>query len=518
MFAINTILIIFHSKKNTILKINIIQHHSDINATLVVPVFQTENNQNLHKIAEFSAISEKFIQQDFKAHAKQSLILYPQVTPQAQRLILVGLGENPDFKTIQNTFRSFLFKHKKSLGTPLVFDLKNLFELPENQDVSFHKMVDALSSAWVLAQYDLGKLKTDRKPEDTQFPEELTILVPETELENAQNAQNQGKIIAQAKLLVMELIDMPPNKIDAQTLAQAAQESGKKYNYSVRILHQKEIEENKLFALLAVNQGSTIPPTFTIAEYKPVSSENTKLPVIVLVGKGITYDTGGLSIKQSAGMYMMKCDMGGGATVFGVVEAVARLGLPVHLIGIVPATDNNVDAKSMRPSDVIDSHAGLRIEIVDTDAEGRLILADGVSYATKTYSPDILIDIATLTGASIISLGYEAAALCSNNDELAQQLSEAGDKTGDKVWRLPAWKAYRKMLDSDVADIKNYAGVPSAGTIVAAKFVEAFTHKHPKWGHLDIAAMAFGDSEYAKGKSATGYGVRLLVEYISTLN
>jgi leucyl aminopeptidase len=235
-----------------------------------------------------------------------------------------------------------------------------------------------------------------------------------------------------------------------------------------------------------------------------------------LAGKGVTFDTGGISLKNSANLHYLKCDMAGGAAVIGTLEGAARLRLPVHLIGIVPATDNKPDGSALNPGDVINTYARITVEVEDTDAEGRLILADGLAYLKKHFNPDVMIDLATLTGASVISLGTAAAALFTNDDNLAGKLSAAADKTGEKVWRFPLWDEYNKVIDSTIADVKNYGG-PPAGAITAAKFLEKFIDGHPAWAHLDIAGVAFTDSDFAKGKSSTAYGVRLLLEYLSEI-
>ena len=217
-------------------------------------------------------------------------------------------------------------------------------------------------------------------------------------------------------------------------------------------------------------------------------------------------------------MHNMKSDMGGAAAVLGTMEAVARMQLPIHLIAVVPSTENCVDGAGTKPSDVFGSYSGKNIEMIDTDAEGRLILADGLSYIVKNYHPEILIDLATLTGSIIATLGHAAAGMFTNNDKLAEELYRTGSACGERVWRLPLWDQYKDDLNSDIADIKNLSGKPFAGAITAAKFLEAFTDKHASWVHLDIAGMAFSDSEFATMKSGTAYGVRLLTDFIESLN
>ena len=213
----------------------------------------------------------------------------------------------------------------------------------------------------------------------------------------------------------------------------------------------------------------------------------------------------------------MKSDMGGAAAVLGTVEVAAKLKLPIHLIGIVPATENSMDSRSTKPGDVITSYSGKTIEIIDTDAEGRVILADGLGYMVRHYQPDVLIDLATLTGSVIAALGVHAAGMFTQNDELASQLTQAADQTGERLWRLPLWDVYKEDIKSDVADVKNFSGKPLAGSISAAKFLEVFTENHPAWAHLDIAGMAFADTEFGSQKNATGFGIRLLIAYLRAL-
>jgi leucyl aminopeptidase len=299
-------------------------------------------------------------------------------------------------------------------------------------------------------------------------------------------------------------------------LARWSVASGEKLGYKVNaVLGREAITDLGCHALLAVNKGSEEPPAFIIMEYKP--KKKGKYPTIGLVGKGVTFDTGGVSIKPSTNMHNMKSDMGGAAAVFGTMEVAAKLQLPVHLIGIVPSTENCVDGASTKPSEVFNSYLGKTIEMIDTDAEGRLILADGLAYINKNFTPDTIIDLATLTGSCIATLGYAAAGMFTNNDDLAADLYKVGQVCGEKVWRLPLWDAYKDDLTSDVADVRNFSGKPVAGAITAAKFLEVFVEQHPSWVHLDIAGVAFTDGEFAHMKSGTAYGVRLLTEYIKSV-
>jgi leucyl aminopeptidase len=324
-------------------------------------------------------------------------------------------------------------------------------------------------------------------------------------------AVRRGFAIADTQMRIMDLVNAPSNYKTAGHLAAWAEASAQAFGYEARVLFKSAIEELGLHALLAVNRGSEEPPAFIILEYR--GADSPERPTI-LVGKGVTFDTGGLSIKPSANLHLMKSDMGGAAAVLGTLEAAARLKLPVNLVGLVPATDNAVDARSIKPGDVIGSYAGKTIEVIDTDAEGRLILADALAYANKHYDPARLIDLATLTGSSVRTLGYAAGALFTNDEELAAQLYAAGQDCGEKLWRLPLWEDYAGDLHSDVADLANYSGKPVAGAINAGKFLEAFTSEHPHWAHMDIAGVALKQDKFAKGRAATGFGVRLLLTFL----
>lgn len=309
----------------------------------------------------------------------------------------------------------------------------------------------------------------------------------------------------------MDLVNAPANKKRPQDLAAWARESGRKFGYDVRVFDKTECERQGFHAFLAVNRGSEDPARFIIQEYKGAESKEGP---IVLVGKGVTFDTGGVSIKGSTNLHLMKSDMGGAAAVFGTIELAARLKLPVHVIGLVPATDNSVDALSYKPSDVIRSHSGKSIEIIDTDAEGRLVMCDALSYAVTELNPSTLIDVATLTGSAVRTFGYECAALMSKNEELVTELRQAGNTSGERCWPLPMWDEYKGGLNSDIADIKNYSGRPINGAIDAAKFLEFFTQDHQRFAHLDIAGVALKAGPFSKDRMATGFGVRLLTAWL----
>ncbi len=330
----------------------------------------------------------------------------------------------------------------------------------------------------------------------------------------AQQAQQLARAYAQAdtQMRCMDLLNAPANKKRPEDLAAWALDSAQRFGYQVQVLDKAACLQEGLHALLAVNRGSEAPPRFIIQTYK---GANAPEQPVVLVGKGVTFDTGGISIKPSTNLHLMKSDMGGAAAVFGTLEAAARLALPLYLIGLVPATDNCVDAAAYQPSDVINSHSGKTIEIIDTDAEGRLLLADALSYAVTHYKPSILIDLATLTGSAVRTFGYLCAALFTQNEALSEALRKAGDATDERLWPLPMWEEYLGNLKSDVADIKNFSGQLTAGAIDAAVFLRSFTREHPAYAHLDIAGVAMKASPYASDRMATGFGIGLLLHFLS---
>ena len=445
------------------------------------------------------------LQRDFKAEAREVLTLY---SPDGSKTYLIGVGADPQEMDWLKTIRKFIFDQKQKLPTQLGIDL-TAFDGDIVEPV-------LLGVRW--GGYDLKLYQTDKPEEPVFFSDagELVVHVSDSQLATAQAALNRAEAIAHTHRQMLDLMNAPANYKTPQTLADWAVSSANQHGYSVTVLDEDELEKQKLGALLSVSKGSEVPPVLIVAEYKPDGA--TDVPTVGLVGKGVTFDTGGLSIKPSTSMHLMKSDMGGAAAVLGTLEVVAKLKLPVHLIGIVPATENSVDSRSTKPGDVITSYSGKTIEIIDTDAEGRVILADGLGYMVRHFQPDVLIDLATLTGSVIAALGMHAGGMFTQNDVLASQLSQAADQSGERLWRMPLWDAYKEDIKSDVADVKNFSGKPVAGSISAAKFLEVFTENHPAWAHLDIAGMAFADSEFGLQKNATGFGIRLLIAYLRLIS
>ncbi|MFK7776088.1 MAG: M17 family metallopeptidase [Saprospiraceae bacterium] len=463
-------------------------------ANIIVLPFYKEK-VDFQKIAALSGIET---QPDFTGNFKETLIIYHPTL--SRKIFLLGLGKKEDVAKGHDAFRSLAFRHHSKWENILAIELN-------------HLSVEIAGQAMLglgLAQYNIGFQKSETPTPSHFLSNKVNLEIIHGD-STAKTFAKEGLLTAETMKSMMQLVDSPANIKTPEFIGKYAINSAKENGFDVKVLNKKDLIEENLHTVLAVGRGSQHDPVLIQMEYKsPDVNPNT--PMIGLVGKGITFDSGGVSIKGATNMHYMKSDMGGAAAVIGAIELAAKLKLPIHVIGIVPSAENSVDANSILPSDVIQSHSGKTIEIIDTDAEGRLILADGLSYIQKYFSPEIIIDIATLTGSAVRTFGTNAGALFSNDDELANVLLTSSQATFERLWRLPLWSDYENDIHSDVADIRNFSGRPVAGAITAAKFLEFFVKDHPKWAHLDVAGMSFGDSEYAKMKSAKGFGVRLLVE------
>jgi leucyl aminopeptidase len=428
---------------------------------------------------------------DFEAEFGTYLTHYSN---DGQKIYLLGLGEDKHSSKIEEAFRSLTFETKKYWTKGISVDVNALNEA---------EVIKACIGV-KLADYVIGSQKS--KQEDAQ---ELEVCFVSDKDVSA--LVNEGYDTGETINRIKSIVDAPPNIKTPEYLGQWAKTSAEKYNYSCEVLDEAELEKQGFKALLSVGQASVHKPVAIVTQYNP---KGTSTVDFALVGKGITFDSGGLSIKPSTNLHYMKSDMGGASVVLGVVELVAKLKLNINIVGIVVSAENAVGSNAYRPGDVIGSHSGKTIEIIDTDAEGRLALADGISYVIDNYKPEYLLDVATLTGSVVRTFGYSAAGLFTNNTDIANAMETAGYKVHERVWRLPMFEDYEEDLQSDVADIRNFSGKPIAGAINAAKFLEAFTKDHKNWLHLDIAGVAFGSSKYAKMKSASGYGIQLLTTFV----
>lgn len=438
-----------------------------------------------------------------KDHLKDHGDFITTVDSKKGKVIFIKVDEKKCQSDACKSIRQFIIKNRALLGS------KVTVVLPEGNGELTDKWTRVVVSAAMLSSNNLGKYKF--KPNGLPKLEEVNIFSG-GEYSISEEVLNEEKTISTVQLAMMDLINTPSNIKTPEFIADSTLHSGKKHGFKVEVFTEKEIKKHKLSALQSVSEGSKNDPRFLILHYTPKNKKGVK--TLGLVGKGVTFDTGGISIKSSNNMHFMKSDMSGAALVIGFTELCARLQLPIEIITTVPLTENMVDGNSTRPGDVIGSYIGKSIEIIDTDAEGRIILADGLGYLTKNYKTDILIDFATLTGSVIQTLGYQVAGLFSNNDDLADQLFNSGKQSNDKCWRLPIWENYQDDLKSDVADIKNFSGKPIAGAITAALFLKEFIGDHPQWAHLDIAGVSFTDNEYGTMRNATGYGLQLLLDFV----
>lgn len=482
---------LFFKKKNMIISA---QEPLNPKLDLILPLHKDQ--LNFEVLNEFTQ-QKKF---DFVGDFSEILMFYGT---QGQRIYLLGLGNEKHTSRQSEAFRSLFFNHKKNWSGNVQMDCRHL-EPNEIQQAAL---------GFGLSEYQIGTYKHEptHRTREQQEPGDLIFITnKEITPEISEGTQTADTINS-----IKTLVDAPANIKTPQHLSEWSIQSANRYGYDCKVLDLQDLEKEGLKAVIAVGQGSVNEPRFIINSYLPNDNGTVDLG---LVGKGITFDSGGVSIKGSTNLHYMKSDMGGAAAVLGAVELAAKLKLNINVIGIVAAAENAVDAKSYRPSDVIESYSGKTIEIIDTDAEGRLVLADGLSYMIRNYQPKQLIDVATLTGSVVRTLGYSAGGMFTNNDEMAQRMTEVGNSNHERVWRLPLFDDFAEELHSDIADIRNFSGKPIAGAITAAKFLEAFTEEHTAWMHLDIAGVAFGSNLYAKMKSSHGFGVRLLKDFMKTYN
>ena len=381
------------------------------------------------------------------------------------------------------------------------------FTIPEKPEVLFQEVVAAMFTA----NYRLREFYTDQSVLPPRV-EKVQLLIPGAErtiLPQLELGQQLGDSINLAR----RLAEYPSNKMNPAIFSEQVEKLGKHFGWEVEILQEKALQKKGLGALLAVGQGSDQPPNLTIARY----SHPAAMKKVALVGKGVTFDTGGISIKPSKKMEEMKYDMSGAAVVLAAIQMVSLAKLPMEVIAVMPLVENMPSGKASRPGDIVHSYSGKTIEIIDTDAEGRLILADALSYTEQNYQPDYIVDLATLTGAVVSALGNNAAAVLTRDPFLQRTLEKAAELSGEKIWPLPLWEEYQEMMKSTVADIRNLSSKPGAGVITAAIFLQKFVQKTP-WAHLDIAGTAYEMPEKTyRPSGATGFGVKLLWHWLNII-
>lgn len=473
---------------------------------IVVGVFESRKLSAVaHQIDEVSggAIGAIIRRGDLDGKPGQTLLLHNIPNLPSERVLLVGCGKEKEFT--DSRYRDATAKAVTALKDTGVTEITSyLTELDVKGRDIFWKVRQAVEIT-ESALYRFDRLKT--KPNNNRRAlRRIVLAVPKrSNLGPGEQALKEGQAIAEGVRLARDLGNLPGNLCTPTYLAEQAVEIGKLYGLKTTVLEKEEMQQLGMGALLSVSRGSRQPPKLIVLEYQ--GGREGEAPV-ALVGKGLTFDAGGISIKPAASMDEMKFDMCGGASVLGAVKAAAELKLPINIVGIIPSSENLPDGDANKPGDIVTSMSGQTVEVLNTDAEGRLILCDALTYAER-YNPEVVIDIATLTGACVIALGAHASGLLANHDPLAREIGNAGKYTYDRAWQLPLWDEYQKQLDSNFADMANIGG-REAGTITAACFLSRYA-KNFKWAHLDIAGTAW---KTGKEKGATGRPVPLLVQFL----
>jgi leucyl aminopeptidase len=479
-------------------------------ACVIVGVFSRRKPSSAaHALDQSSGggISSVMRRGDMDGGLGQTVLLHGLPTILADRVLLVGCGRERDFD--EAAFRKVNAAAARALQTTGAIDAVSfLTELEvKGRDPQWKVKQALLSTAERFYRFDV--CKGDAAPQHKSKFERLTFnLERRSDLSAGETGLREALAISHGMALAKDLGNLPGNICTPAYLADQARELGKRHSrIKVKVLEQPEMEKLGMGALLSVAKGSRQPPKFIVMEY--LAGKKTDKPV-VLVGKGLTFDAGGISIKPAAKMDEMKYDMCGGASTIATMQVTAELALPINLVGVVPASENLPDGAANKPGDIVKSMAGITIEVLNTDAEGRLILCDALTYVERNYDADVVIDMATLTGACVVALGPHASGLFSNTPSLAKKLLAAGDEMGDRAWELPLWEDYQDMLKSPFADVANVGG-RDAGAITAACFLHRFTRKL-RWAHLDIAGSAWISGGMSKG--STGRPVPLLAQFL----
>ena len=479
-------------------------HHG---ACLVVGVYERRKLSSVAR--ELDAASNGYLSKllqhgDMDGKLEQTLLLHSVNGVAAQRILLIGCGKENEFGLRQ--FKKTLNVTAKVLKEHNVRDAVIYLSELTTKDLNLAQRIKLAAETIHHGVYQFTQLKSKNDKTRINLQKVILNVADAKYLPKARLAVAMGNAVAQGVTTARDLGNLPGNICTPAYLASTAQKNAKHYsNMKVRVLKQKDMEELKMGAFLSVAKGSRQPPRLIVVEYSGGKKDDKP---VVLVGKGITFDSGGISIKPSQAMDEMKFDMCGAASVLGTMVTIGELQLPINVVAIVPSCENMPDGAANKPGDVVTSMSGQTIEVLNTDAEGRLILCDALTYSEQ-FKPKAVIDVATLTGACVVALGKHPCGLLSNKDALVQDLLDAGTRSDDRAWQLPLWDDYQDQLKSNFADIANIGG-PQAGTITAACFLSRFTEKLD-WAHLDIAGVAWESGHH---KGATGRPVPLLSQYL----
>ena len=467
--------------------------------SIIIPVLSDSDKTALDSVSEiFSYIKNK---EKFKGEHGEIFTTIQNGENGHQDLIFIGLGKEDEL-----TGEKIRIALSKAIKKSRELKVKKLYiNFLSTEKLCFGAIVKSMVEGLSFGDYKFDKYKSDKK-EQTNL--DVCIgNVDDKRVNEAEEYINEANILVQTTLLARDLVNEPANVLYPESLAEAVEDYGKNYGFEVEVFDELQIDDLDMKAFLAVSQGSSSAPRFIVMRY--FGDEDNKSEILGLVGKGLTYDTGGYSLKSNDGMVTMKSDMGGAAAVIGAISAIAKRKLKINVVAVVAACENILSSTAYKPGDIIGSMAGKTIEVLNTDAEGRLTLVDAVHYIITKENASKVIDVATLTGAALSALGITTTAVVTNNEEFYKELEKSSKKSGENVWMLPAFDDYKKLIKSDIADLKNLGG-KNAGTITAGLFIGEFVQNKP-WLHLDIAGTAWTDSErdyYSKG--GTGAGVRTL--------
>ncbi len=455
------------------------------------------------------AISQLIKQGEIKGKLNEVTLLHSLGRLPASRIVVTGLGKKPELSV--NKVRGAVAETCRRLRHKGVANVATIAQGAGINGISLESAAQAVTEGALLGLYAFRRYKTKK---ENNFGEIKQLLIAGSEKEKPllEKAIVRGRILAEAANRARDMVNEPANYMTPGQMAEAARQLAKSYGLEVEVLEREQMAAAGMGALLGVAQGSQQPPKFIVLSYKGSDSDEI---AVALVGKGITFDSGGISIKPSAGMAEMKGDMAGGAAVMSALSAIAQLKPKTNVMAVVPATENLPSGSALKPGDILTAMNGKTIEVLNTDAEGRLILADALSYARK-HDAKAIVDVATLTGACRVALGTVCSGAFSNNQELTDRIITAGKEAGEYIWQLPMYDEYNEQLKSDIADIKNI-GNSYGGAITGAKFLAEFVDDTP-WVHLDIAGTSDTDKE--KGylvKGATGVPVRTLVNLVLSL-
>lgn len=480
----------------------------------VTGFFEKENlsKELTHLEPSFIKVAKQALQKGrFEGKYGQTFGSCQENNREAFEVSLFGLGQEKNYRhKCLRKAAGMLIQMAKSRRVKTLRVLADSFA---GGEVKLNDVISAFGEMILLATYEFDKYKSKKEGDKKPIRlETVELLFTKSQLQKSlEKNLEKAEIVAEGILRARDLINEPANVMNPQRMAHVAREMAREKKISCEILGPTELKRLKMGGILGVNQGSVTPPALIVLEY---GSRFKKNGTICLVGKGVTFDTGGISIKPAKDMEKMKYDMSGAAAVIGTLGVVADLKLPLHIVGIAPAVENNVAENPQRPGDIIHMFNGKTVEVLNTDAEGRLILGDALAYSEK-YNPKAIIDLATLTGMCAYTFGDKAIGLLGNDEKLLSRVKKAGEETGERCWELPLWDEYGDQIKGHHSDLQNIGG-PYGGTITAAMFLKEFVPAKTPWAHLDIAGTAWTDSSrYDCQKGATGVGVRLLTDLLS---